>query len=115
MFLQILFGDESAGKFERRRTCDVPRLAADLARRLECHPQKLRLSGVRAPEIRGEQRPAGLIVRDALREKIDNEWVVLETDGFSKGKYGRWLVTIYSDGLCINEWLIESGLAIKYE
>ena len=77
--------------------------------------QKLRLSGVRAPEIRGEQRPAGLIVRDALREKIDNEWVILETDGFSKGKYGRWLVTIYSDGLCINDWLIESGLAIKYE
>ncbi len=77
--------------------------------------QKLRLAGVKAPEIRGSQRPSGLIVRDALREKIDKSWVTLETDGYSKGKYGRWLVTIYVGDLCINDWLITSGLASLYQ
>ena len=77
--------------------------------------QKLRLSRVLAPEIRGPQRNLGLITRDALREKIDKKWVTIETDGFSKGKYGRWLVTVYVDGACINDWLIQSGLASLYE
>lgn len=77
--------------------------------------QKLRLSKVRAPEIRGLHRASGLTVRDALREKIDKKWVTLETDGYSKGKYGRWLVTIYVDDFCINDWLIVSGLASLYQ
>ena len=77
--------------------------------------QKLRLSRVRAPEIRGDQREMGLITRDRLREKIDKTWITIETDGFSKGKYGRWLVTIYCDGLCVNDWLIESKLASLYQ
>ncbi len=77
--------------------------------------QKLRLCRVRAPEIRGSQRPQGLLTRDALRKRIDGRWVTLETDGFSKGKYGRWLVTVYIDDACINDWLIESGLASLYE
>jgi len=77
--------------------------------------QKLRLSRVRAPEIRGPNRQNGLITRDELRKKIDGRQVELETDGFSKGKYGRWLVNIYIDEFCINDWLIESGLADVYE
>ena len=77
--------------------------------------QKLRLSRVRAPEVRGPQRPCGLITRDALREKILNQWVDVVTDSFKKGKYGRWLVEIYYDDLCVNDWLLESGLAEKYE
>ena len=77
--------------------------------------QKLRLSRVRAPEIRGSQRKLGLITRDALREKIDKKWVSIETDGFSKGKYGRWLVTVYIEDFCVNDWLIESKLAAIYK
>ena len=34
--------------------------------------QKLRLNSVKAPEIRGKNRAAGLISRDALREKIES-------------------------------------------
>ena len=77
--------------------------------------QKLRLSRVKAPEIRGNNRPQGLITRDALREKIDGKCITLETDGFSKGKYGRWLVNVYINEFYINDWLIESGLADVYE
>ena len=60
--------------------------------------QKLRLSRVKAPEIRGPERSKGLKSRNALREKIDKKWVILESDGKSKGKYGRWLVSLYIDG-----------------
>ena len=77
--------------------------------------QKLRLSRVRAPEIRGVNRPQGLITRDALREKIDGKYITLETRDFSKGKYGRWLVEIYIGEFCVNDWLIQSGLATLYE
>ena len=45
--------------------------------------QKLRLSRVKAPEIRGPQRSSGLKSRNALREKIDKKWVILESDGKS--------------------------------
>lgn len=77
--------------------------------------QKLRLSKVRAPEIRGLTRADGLITRDALREKIDKKLVTIETDGYSKGKYGRWLVIVYVDDFCVNDWLIASGLASLYQ
>ena len=73
--------------------------------------QKLRLSGVRAPEVRGEDRERGLLTRNALREKIGDQRVTLETRNFEKGKYGRWLVTVYLREECLNEWLIDSGLA----
>lgn len=77
--------------------------------------QKLRLSRVRAPEIRGPQREQGLVTRNALRKKIDKRWITIETDGFSKGKYGRWLVVVYDKDMCINDWLIELGLASLYQ
>ena len=76
--------------------------------------QKLRLSGVRAPEIRGDDRENGLYTRNALRERIDNQRITIETDNFKKGKYGRWLITVYHEGECINEWLISSGLATRW-
>lgn len=77
--------------------------------------QKLRLSCVSAPEVRGEQRPAGLATRDALRDKILKKWVEVESASFKKGKYGRWLVEIFQEGESLNDWLIESGFAKKYE
>ena len=77
--------------------------------------QKLRLSRVKAPEIRGPERSKGLKSRNALRKKIDKKWVILESDGKSKGKYGRWLVSLYIDGFCVNDWLIDSKLADLYE
>lgn len=76
--------------------------------------QKLRLSDIRAPEIRGETRESGLVTRNALRRRIDSQWVTIETDNFKKGKYGRWLVNVYLDGECLNDWLISCGLATPW-
>lgn len=80
--------------------------------------EKVRLFGINTPEIRGEEREKGLVSRDKLRERILNKTVLIETDKDKKGKYGRYLGTIYipkEDGNleCINDWLIAEGLAKK--
>jgi micrococcal nuclease len=77
--------------------------------------QTIRLSGINTPEIKGEERPNGLISRDRLRELILDKEVIIKTEKDSKGKYGRWLGTIYLDEVNINEQLISEGLAEKYE
>lgn len=77
--------------------------------------QTIRLAGIDAPEIRGEERPLGLISGMALRGKILNKEVVIVTDKDRKGKYGRWLGTVYLEGENINSWLLNEGLAKPYE
>ena len=76
--------------------------------------QKIRLIGVAAPEVRGEQKSLGLKSRDALREKIKGKRVTLRTQKDKKGKFGRWLAEVWIDELCVNDWLIQEGLASKY-
>lgn len=78
----------------------------------------IRLYGINTPEVRGESRPAGLIVRDALRAVVLGEWVLIRTlldrsGNARKGKYGRLLGEIMApiepDGpmVNINRWLVE--------
>ena len=91
----------------------------DLGFHIWIRGEKLRLSRIDAPEVRGEERPQGLISRDWLREKIDGKKVIIKTlksktsDYDQKGKYGRYLAEIYLDGENINDALVENGLA-KY-
>lgn len=68
----------------------------DLGFNMVMRKQKLRLLGIDTPEIRGEERPEGLVSRDRLSELILNTDVHIVTHKDSKGKYGRWLVTIYA-------------------
>jgi len=76
--------------------------------------QKIRLAGINAPEVRGEQRAEGLISRDALRSRIANKWIRIKTEKDKKGKYGRWIGTVILDDENINEWLINEGFAKVY-
>lgn len=87
--------------------------------------QKIRLSKINAPEVRGEEREAGLVSRDALREKILHKEIIITTFKDKKGKYGRYIGEIYleevgevineevtsSNLININEWLVENGYA----
>lgn len=77
--------------------------------------QKLRLYGLNAPEVRGENKTRGLEVRDTLRELILNQNIIVKTVKDKKGKYGRWLATIIYDDQNINEWLLQEGMAEKYQ
>lgn len=71
--------------------------------------EKLRFHGIDAPEVRGSERREGLISRDRLRDKILNQQVIIKTH--KKGKYGRYIAEIYLDGVYINKWLVDEGLA----
>ena len=77
--------------------------------------QKIRLTKINAPEVRGEQRPEGLKSRDALRDKIANKWIRIKTQKDKKGKYGRWLGELWLDGECVNDWLLKEGYAKEYK
>lgn len=77
---------------------------------------KLRLSGIDTPELRGEERDQGLVVRDKLRELIDGKEIFIKTEKDATGKYGRYLATVVTlDGMDVNEYLLLNGLAKKYE
>lgn len=76
--------------------------------------QKIRLLGINTPEISGEERPAGIIARDWLRENILYKKVIIKTYLDKKEKYGRWLAEVYIDDMYINETLVQQGLATVY-
>lgn len=76
--------------------------------------QKLRLVGIDTPELRGEEREQGLIVRDYVRELILDKEVVVETEKDKSGKYGRWLATIWIEQENLNQRLLDEGLAKEY-
>ncbi len=71
------------------------------------------------PELRGDEREAGLISRDWLRNRLydaveDNLDIIIRTSRDSKGKYGRYLGEIFIDGVSINKQMLEEGLAQVY-
>lgn len=75
---------------------------------------QIRLFGINTPEVRGKERPDGLISRDRLREQILGKEITLQTIRDKTGKYGRYLgVLIKEDGTNINDWLVSEGLAEK--
>lgn len=77
--------------------------------------EKLRLIGIDAPEVRGEERPHGLVARDALRERILDQDVTVCTFEDKRGKYGRTLARIYVDGQHnINAWMVLTDHAEPY-
>jgi len=83
----------------------------DLGFRVWIRGEKLRLHRIDAPEVRGVERPLGLISRDWLREKVLGKDVIIKTQKDKRGKYGRYLVDIILDGKNVNDWLVEEGLA----
>ena len=84
------------------------------------HRKDLRLYRVDTPELRGNHRKAGLVVRDFVRELILGKTVVINTQRDKTGKYGRLLVDIQiisDDGHIhedLSELLINKGYAKPY-
>jgi len=77
--------------------------------------EKLRLYGINAPELRGEEREEGLKSRDYLRGLILGKEVLIKTRKDKRGKYGRYLAEIILDGVNINDKLVEDGYAVYKE
>ncbi len=76
----------------------------------------LRLHGIDAFEIRGEEREMGLKAKEFLIEKIPPfSEVVIHTYKDRKEKYGRYLAIVYDkNGMNINQQLIVEGYAVPY-
>lgn len=95
-------------------TCTVN---IDLGLHTWIHGEKIRLSGIDAPEIRGEEREKGIPSRDYLRSLILNRDIILRTIKDKKGKYGRYLGEIWvkdenDEYFNVNEKLVAEGYAI---
>lgn len=88
----------------------------DLGFKMWRRGEKLRLSGINAPEIRGESRAEGLRSRDRLRELVLGKELLILTEKDKQGKYGRYLATLYleNDGKCldVNAQLVAEGFAV---
>lgn len=102
---------------------DTVRADIDLGFGIWKRNEPLRLLGLDAPEVRGEERELGLIARDALRERVLGKLVWLRTvkpttENFPgqdmKDKYGRFLATLWDDQGNVNQWMVDAGFAAPY-
>ena len=78
--------------------------------------ETFRLALINTPEVRGEERPEGLVSRDWLREKLNEAMeagteIIVKTEKDSKGKYGRYIAELFIEGVSINKQLVAEGLA----
>ncbi len=97
---------------------DTCRVDIDLGFNISIKREKIRLSGINAPELRGKEREEGLRSRNYLRELILGKEIYLETEKDRKGKYGRYLGTIWVKDendkyFNVNEKLVKEGYAVK--
>ncbi|MFQ5649113.1 MAG: thermonuclease family protein [bacterium] len=95
---------------------DTVRADIDLGLKTWVKNEKLRLARINAPELRGDEREAGLAARDFLRDKILEHDVIIETLKDKKGKYGRYLVEIWleqegEESINVNDLMVEAGHA----
>lgn len=95
---------------------DTIRVDIDLGFGTCIHNEPIRLMGINAPEIRGEERPQGLESKAWLEERIQpGDKIVIQTVKDTKGKYGRYLAWVYVGDVNINELMVEQGYAVKAE
>jgi micrococcal nuclease len=97
-------------------TCTVD---IDLGLSTWIRKEKLRLSRINAPELRGDERPKGLLSRDFLRDKIHGKEITIVTIKDRREKYGRYLAEIWLEEkkgkfVNINDLLVKEGFA-KYQ
>ena len=83
----------------------------DLGFHVHMKKEKFRLYRINTPEVRGPEKEQGYVSRDWLRERILNKEIIIATHKDKKGKYGRWLADVWIDDVCINDELVEKGLA----
>ena len=95
---------------------DTMTLDIDVGFGVWLHKQKVRLWGIDTPEMRGEERPEGIIARDFVRGIVPaGKPLLIQTRRDKTGKYGRWLaeglVEVGDVMISLNESLVARGLA----
>ena len=80
--------------------------------------QQLRLARIDTPELRGEEKARGQVVRDYVRELIGGKEVYVRTEKDKTGKYGRYIADVFYDNagewINLNDHLLAIGFAEPY-
>ncbi len=73
---------------------------------------RFRLDGINTPEVRGKERKEGVIASLFLKSLLEHNPnnIVLETRSGKKGKYGRWICTIWLSEFFAPATLIDGAL-----
>jgi micrococcal nuclease len=66
-----------------------------------------RLGRIDAPEM---STPEGRIAKAALEAHLQGKALVVQTQ--KADKYGRYLVEVFANGACVNDWLVAEGHAV---
>ena len=75
--------------------------------------KKTKKGGARSSEDIAKEKEFAIYTRDKLSEKILGKQVVLKNT-WTEPKYGRLMAQVYCDGININEWLLNSRMAVEY-
>jgi len=79
--------------------------------------QTFRLKGVDTPEVYGAEKARGLKASDVVERMILGKEVIIRSE--KSGSFGRWIadVDIETDRgkVNLNQFLLDNGLANKYE
>lgn len=94
---------------------DTWRVDIDCGFKMWLMNEPIRLAGIDTPEVRGEERPHGLIVRDFCRAEYLGKLIIVRTHRGHRGKYGRWIAEVFVDGISVNELLVERGMARRVD
>ena len=94
---------------------DTVVLDVDLGFDIWARGQVIRLIGVDAPEVRGEEREQGLESKTWLEEQLEKGELTIKTIQDEKGKYGRWLGILMTGETNLNEKIVSEGFAEKLE
>lgn len=112
--LTVAFSQEDRFRAQVTYIYDGDTMTADLAMGLGIvlTEQRLRLACIDTPELRGDERPEGLRVRDAVRSWLAEGTATVRIDG--RGKYGRWIAWVTPDGWgeTLNARLLREGMAV---
>ncbi len=76
--------------------------------------QKIRLYGINSPEMKGTNKVQGTTSRDALRNRVLDKDIIIETIQDKKEKFGRWLGKVEINGENINNWMVANNYAIVF-
>jgi len=80
-----------------------------------CYKFQVRLNGIDTPEIKGSsatEKEMAKKARDALSDKIMGK--IVELKNVKLEKYGRLLADVYCNGVCMNTFMVDNGVAVKY-
>ena len=76
--------------------------------------QRLRLAGVQAPELSTNSRK-GYIAKQLVEDILETVDYKVQIHTEKTGSFGRWLATVYIDGISLNKMMLDEGIAMPYK